>query len=187
MSAHTQHFTVRDLKAPSNVSNWPQTWKFSLFLLHMTVFKNSTVQIFTPTILQLMSKLCSLCLILDGPLEKWLGEGEGGWGWDFVSLQDFFYMSTTLAKSFFWGGGGDQGHCTMFFGGVGRIDILLLLSLSSITTIWLPGTGLKQILFFYLPHSHFAKQLIQKTIRQCYFNGSYCPTDGIALHFLFHV
>lgn len=116
MSAHTQHFTVRELKAPSNVSNWPQTWKFSLFLLHMTVFKNSTVQIFRPTILQLMSKLCSLCLILDGPLEKWLGEGEGGWGWDFVSLQDFFYMSTTLAKSFFWGGGGIKATAQCFLG-----------------------------------------------------------------------
>lgn len=116
MRAHTQHFTVRELKAPSNVSNWPQTWKFSLFLLHMTIFKNSAFQIFRPTILQLMSKLCSLCLILDGPLEKWLGEGEGRG--DFVSLQDFFYMSTTLAKSFFWGG--DQGHCTMFFWGGGQ-------------------------------------------------------------------
>lgn len=116
MSAHTQHFTVRELKAPSNVSNWPQTWKFSLFLLHMTIFKNSAFQIFRPTILQLMSKLCSLCLILDGPLEKWLGEGGGG-GWDFVSLQDFFYMSTTLAKSFFLGGGGSRPLHNVFWGG----------------------------------------------------------------------
>lgn len=115
MSAHTQHFTVRELKAPSNVSNWPQTWKFSLFLLHMTVSKNSTFQIFRPTILQLMSKLCSLCLILDGPLEKWLGEGEGG-GWDFVSLQDFFTCPQPWQNLFFWGGGSRPLH-NVFLGG----------------------------------------------------------------------
>ena len=148
-------------------------------------------------VISVTRELCqySSAWLRDGPLEKW-------WGWGGVGLfqlAGFFFFSCPLPlQDLFLG----QVQCKklflllfkfyfiIFFFGGGTYSTVAIL-IVTLATIWLLGTGFKQIFFIFhtvdlLYCQNYTTGKGKHNQVSDTFKG-YCLTDGAALHFLFDV